>query len=240
MSIFTVEGLIRRLVKLKACGPIPSDVKRGEILGILCASGQSRKTLVDILTTALFPVPEFAETSPLAILGSLGDVRQNMGIVLPDSPLDLNLTGRENLEFHVRLYGLSKRVCERRVTELIEFFNLSEDADTVVGAYAPVTVRRLDIARAHLAYPRLLLLAEPTRGLDGHDAQEIRDLLKRLNREWMITIVFTTHDISDTDGICDRAAVVDGGEIVALDAPETFIAIMDADGESRLEFDDVL
>ncbi len=240
MGAFTIEGLIERLERLQACGPIPSDVKRGEVLGILCPRGQSRRTLVTILTTILFPVPAFAEASSLAILGNLGDVRRDMGIIFQESTLDQALTGRENLEFHARLYGLDDRTRERRISEAIELFGLTGAVDTVVGACPPTMMKRLEIARAFLSHPGLLLLAEPTGGLDEPGAREIRSLLRQLNRERGVTIVFTTHSMADTEEICDRVAVVDGGEVVALDAPETFCAIMAADDALALELDDIL
>lgn len=239
MGAFTIEGLIERLERLQACGPIPSDVKRGEVLGILCPRGQSRKTLVAILMTILFPVPAFAETSSLAILGDLGDVRRSMGIIFQDPSLDRALTGRENLEFHARLCCLDDRTRERRISEVIELFGLAGVTDTVVGICPPTMVRRLEIARAFLSHPGLLLLADPTGGLDEPGARDIRRLLRQLNRERGVTIVFTTHAMADTEEICDRVAVVDGGEVVALDTPETFRAIMAVDDALALELDDV-
>ncbi|WP_238320267.1 P-loop NTPase family protein [Methanoculleus bourgensis] len=105
MNAFSVEDLIERLDRLHARGPIPFDAKRGEILGILCPCGQDRRTLIAILMTTLFPLPGFAEHSPLAVLGNLGDVRRSMGIALQDPVLDPALTARENLEFQARLHG---------------------------------------------------------------------------------------------------------------------------------------
>jgi len=213
-------------------------VKEGEILGILCPRGQSRRTLVAILTTMLFPVPAFAEHSQLAILGNLGDVRRNVGIVFQEPTLDPTQTGREYLEFHARLHGLDDRIRERRIPEIIGLFGLSGSVDAAVGTCTRATVRRLEIARAFIAHPGVLLLAEPTGGLDDPGSRDILDLLRRLNRERGVTIVFTTHNIADTEAICDRVAVVDGGEVVALDTPETFRAIMAVDGAPPQELDD--
>ena len=110
MTAFTVENLIRHLEQLQARGPIPFDVKSGEVFGILCPCGQDRRTLLAILMTTIFPVSGFAERSPLAILGNLGDVRRSMGIVLEEPVLDPALTGRENLDLHARLHGLGDEV----------------------------------------------------------------------------------------------------------------------------------
>jgi ABC-2 type transport system ATP-binding protein len=232
----TVEDLIQYLERLQARAPIPLDVKGGEILGVLCTCGQGRRTLINILMTMLFPVSGFAERSPLAILGNLGDVRRSMGIVLREPVLDPALTGRENLDFHARLHGLSDRVRDRRVTEVIELSGLSGSADMAVEAYSPAMVQRLEIARAFLAHPGVLFLAEPTKGLDDSGRREIWDLLRWMNSERRVTIVFTTHDLDEAAAICNRVAVVDGGEVVALDTPETFSSLL-AISDRMLKFD---
>ncbi|ABN57981.1 MULTISPECIES: ATP-binding cassette domain-containing protein [Methanoculleus] len=236
MTAFTVEDLIRHLERLQARGPIPFDVKSGEIFGVLCPCGQDRQTLLAILMTMLFPVPGFAERSPLAVLGNLGDVRRSMGIVLRESVLDPALTGRENLDFHARLHGLGADLRKRRVPEAIDLFGIAGSADARVETYSPVMVQQLEIARAFLTHPSVLFLAEPTAGLDDAGRREIWNLLRRLNRERRATIIFTTHDVEEAEAICTRVAVVDHGEVVALDAPETFRAVMALD-DTPLEFD---
>lgn len=236
MTAFTVEDLIRHLERLQARGPIPFDVKSGEIFGVLCPCGQDRQTLLAILMTMLFPVPGFAERSPLAVLGNLGDVRRSMGIVLRESVLDPALTGRENLDFHARLHGLGADLRKRRVPEAIDLFGIAGSADARVETYSPVMVQQLEIARAFLTHLSVLFLAEPTAGLDDAGRREIWNLLRRLNRERRATIIFTTHDVEEAEAICTRVAVVDHGEVVALDAPETFRAVMALD-DTPLEFD---
>ncbi|MCM2466557.1 ATP-binding cassette domain-containing protein [Methanoculleus oceani] len=236
-TAFTVEDLIRHLERLQARGPIPFDVKSGEVFGILCPCGQDRQTLIAILMTMLFPVSGFAERSPLAILGNLGDLRRSMGLVLRESVLDPALTGRENLDFHARLHGLGDEVRRRRIPEVIGLFGIAGNVDAAVETYSPAMMQHLEIARAFLAHPGVLFLAEPTKGLDEPGRREIWDLLRRLNRERRVTIVFTTHDVAEVEAICTRVAVVDGGEVVALDTPDTLRAVMSLD-DTPLEFDD--
>lgn len=236
MTTFTVEDLIQHLEWLQARGPIPFDVKSGEIFGILCPDGQDRQTLLAILMTILFPVPGVAEHSPLAVLGSLGDVRRSMGIVFREPVLDPALTGRENLNFYARLHGMGGDVRRRRVPEIINFFGIAESADAHVETYSPTMLQHLEIARAYLTHPSVLLLAEPTTGLDDAGRREIWSLLRRLNRERKATIIFTTHNVEEAETLCARVAVVDRGEVVALDAPETFRVVMTFSNVS-LEFD---
>ena len=237
MTAFTVEDLILHLERLQAKGPIPFDVKSGEIFGILCPSGQDRQTLLSLLMTVIFPVPEFAERSPLAVLGGLGDVRRSMGIALQESVLDPALTGRENLDFHARLHGLGDDLRRRRIPEIIDLFGIAGDADAAVETYSPAMLQHLELARAYLTHPSVLFLAEPTAGLDDAGRREIWDLLRRLNRERKATVIFTTHDLEEAEAICTRVAVVDRGEVVALDEPETFRAVMAVD-DAPLGYDD--
>ncbi|KAF5087240.1 ATP-binding cassette domain-containing protein [Methanoculleus horonobensis] len=236
MTAFTVEDLIRHLEQLQARGPIPFDVKSGEIFGILCPCGQDRQTLIDILMTMLFPVPGFAERSPLAILGNLGDVRRSMGIVLREPVLDPALTGRENLDFQARLHGLGDDLRRRRIPDVVDLFGIAGSADAPVETYSPVMLQHLEIARAYLTHPSVIFLAEPTAGLDDAGRRETWNLLRRLNRERSATIIFTTHDVEEAEAICTRVAVVDRGEVVALDTPETFRKVMALD-ETPIEFD---
>ena len=236
MTAFTVEDLILHLERLQARGPIPFDVKSGEIFGILCPCGQDRQTLLSLLMTILFPIPGFAERSPLAVLGNLGDVRRSMGIVLPESVLDPALTGRENLDFHARLHGLGDDLRKKRIPEVIGLFGIAGSADARVETYSPVMLQQLEIARAYLTRPSVLFLAEPTAGLDDAGRREIWGLLRRLNRERRATIIFTTHDVEEAEAICTRVAVVDRGEVVALDTPETFRAVMTLD-DTPIKFD---
>ena len=237
MTAFTVEDLILHLERLQARGPIPFDVKSGEVFGILCPCGQDRQTLLSLLMTVLFPVPGFAERSPLAVLGGLGDVRRSMGIALRESVLDPALTGRENLDFQARMNGLGNDLRRRRIPEIIDLFGISGDADAAVETYSPAMLQHLELARAYLTHPSILFLAEPTAGLDDAGRRETWDLLRRLNRERKTTIIFTTHDLEEAEAICTRVAVVDRGEVVALDEPETFRTVMAVD-DAPLGYDD--
>jgi len=229
MTVVTVEDLIRCLERLQARGPIPFDVKSGEVFGILCTCGQGRRTLTAILMTTIFPVPALAERSPLAILGNLGDVRRSMGVVFPEPILDPARTARENLDFHARMHGLGDGGRRRRIAEIARLFNLSGSLDAAVETFPPATVRSLEIARAYLIHPSVLFLAEPTKGLDGAGRRGIWEALQRLNRDRRLTIVLTTENLEEARAICHRVAVVDGGEIVALDTPDTLCAVMGMD-----------
>jgi ABC-2 type transport system ATP-binding protein len=239
MTVTTVEELIQHLERLQARAPIPIDVKRGEIFCILCPQGTSKSTLVSVMLTMLIPVPGFAEKSPFAILGNLGDLRRYMGIILQESVLNAAMTARDNLVFHACLHGLKESIRERRIREVLGQVELAESADVPVEAFSPAMVRRLEIARSFLVHPRILFIAEPTDGLNEFDRQGLWELLERLNRQRGLTIIFTTHHLAEADAIADRIAVMDGREFVALDTPDTFHAMLYTE-ETPLDLGDSL
>lgn len=239
MTVITVEELIRHLDRMRACGPIPFDVKEGEILGLLCPNGSGKRTLVSMLTTLLIPMPDFAERSAFAIFGNLGDVRRSLAVVFQEDILDPKMTGRENLDFHARLHGIGKEIRARRIDDILERIELFDMADAPVETYTPGMVKRLEIARSLVHNPTVLLLAEPTSGQDEFSKRGIWDYLKRLNRERGVTIVLTTHHVDEVDFLCDRVAIVDSGEIVALDTPEAFRRMLGGD-VTALELGDTL
>lgn len=229
MTGVTVEELIRRLDSMQARGPIPFDVRKGEIFGLLCPNGSGKSTLVALLTTLLIPMPEYAERSAFAILGNLGDVRRSLAIVFQEQILDPEMTGRENLDFHARLHGIGEAIRNRRIRSILERMALTDLADLPVKTYAPGQVKLFEIARSLVHNPTLLLMAEPTGGLDGGSRKDVWDALCALNRELGVTIIFTSHQIEEIEHLCNRVAIVDGGEIVALDTPETFRTLLGGD-----------
>jgi ABC-2 type transport system ATP-binding protein len=229
MTTITVEELIRRLDSMRARGPIPFDVKKGEIFGLLCPNGSGKSTLVSILTTLLIPMPDYVERSAFAIFGNLGDVRRSLAIVFQEQILDPKMTGRENLDFHARLHGIGAEMRERRIRSILDRLDLADCADLPVKTYSPGLVKRFEIARSLVHNPTVLLLAEPTRGLDSQSKSDIWDLLNALNRERGVTIILTSHQIEEIEYLCSRVAIVDGGEIVALDTPETFRTLLGGD-----------
>lgn len=229
MTDITVEELIRRLDRLGARGHIPIDVKAGEVFGLLCTGDTGRVILVSVLTSLLIPESGFSERSSYGILGNLGDVRRRIAIVFQDFLLDPAISARENLDFHARLHGIDGTARKQRIRQVLSRVGLTDAADALVEAYTPDMKRRLEIARSLLHHPTVLLLAEPTSDLEPNSRQRIRDILKRLNRERGMTIIFTTSQVGEAEYLCDRVAVVDDGEIVALDKPETFRAMLRKD-----------
>lgn len=147
-------------------------------------------------------------------------VRENIGVVFQDTTLDYRLSGWENLDLHGRLYGLGGTLRQERIEEVLALVELTDKADSVVKTYSGGMMRRLEIARGLLHRPKVLFLDEPTLGLDPQTRTHIWEYIKTLTAQG-ITIVLTTHYMEEADHLCGRIAIIDHGEIVALDTPRT-------------------
>jgi ABC-2 type transport system ATP-binding protein len=154
----------------------------------------------------------------LDVTADPGAVRGNIGLVFQDPSLDAQLTGRENLEFHAFLYGLSSAVRRERIDAALNMVELTDRAGSPVIQYSGGMRRRLEIARGILHYPRVLFLDEPTLGLDPQTRNRIWDYIHQLRRREGITIFMTTHYMDEAE-FCDRIAIIDHGRIVALGTP---------------------
>lgn len=215
--------------EVTAVDNISFTVEEGEIFGFLGPNGAGKTTTLNMLATLLRPTSGTAIVNGFDIHEDPDSVRRNIGFVFQDPTLDTELTGRENLDFHGRLYGLSKKEREERIAEILEVVQLSDRADVFVKTYSGGMKRRLEIARGLLHYPKVLFLDEPTLGLDPQTRRAIWDYIQKLNRKHNVTIILTTHYTEEADHLCDRIQIIDFGKIVALDTPENLKATLEGD-----------
>lgn len=204
-------------------------MKEGEILGFLGPNGAGKTTTLNMLSTLLRPSEGAAKVNGFDIEQEPDAVRRSIGYVFQDPTLDLQLTGRENLDFHGRLYHLKKEDRKRRIEEMLQLVQLTDRADDLVKTYSGGMKRRLEIARGLLHHPKVLFLDEPTLGLDPQTRHSIWDHIQRLNKERRITIILTTHYTEEADFLCGRILIIDSGEIVALDTSEKLKAKLEGD-----------
>ena len=213
-------GLTKRFGELTAVDHVSFEVRRGEIFGFLGPNGAGKTTTIRMLTTLLRPTEGTAEVWGHDILKERDAVRRSIGIVFQDPSLDDLLTGRENLEFHGRIYGIPKAERNRRIKELLELAQLSEKANDLVRTYSGGMRRRLEITRGLMHHPKVLFLDEPTLGLDPQTRRAVWRYIQRMNKDEEVTIFLTTHYMEEADYLCDRIAIIDYGKIVVLDTPE--------------------
>jgi ABC-2 type transport system ATP-binding protein len=215
--------------KVKAVDHVSFEVVEGEILGFLGPNGAGKTTTLNMLSTLLKPTSGSATVNGYDIVKQPDAVRRSIGYVFQDPTLDLELTGRENLDFHGRLYHLKRDVRKKRINEMLEVVQLIDRADDFVKTYSGGMKRRLEIARGLLHHPKVLFLDEPTLGLDPQTRRSIWGHIQRLNREKNVTIILTTHYTEEADYLCGRILIIDFGKIVALDTPGNLKAQLKGD-----------
>jgi ABC-2 type transport system ATP-binding protein len=194
-------------------------VRAGEIFGLLGPNGAGKSTTIRMLCTLLEPTGGSARIAGYDVVREADMVRRCLGAVLTgERSIYWKLTGRENLAYFAALYHLPPAVARRRIQELLERLEIAQRADEYVERYSSGMKQRIAIAKALLANPPVLLLDEPTIGLDPQAARTLRALILELKRDGH-TILLTTHYMEEADLLCDRIGIVDHGTIIALDTP---------------------
>ena len=217
MDIITTSNLTKKFNDFLAVDHISFSVKKGEIFGFLGPNGAGKTTTIKMLTTLLYPSEGSATLSGFDISKKRDDVRQNIGVVFQEPALDTELTGTENLDFHARMYCLSKDKRKDRINEVLELVDLLDKKDILVKNYSGGMKRRLEIARGLMHCPIVLFLDEPTLGLDSQTRRAIWEYIKKMNAEEQTTIFLTTHYMDEADYLCDRVGIIDKGKILVID-----------------------
>ncbi|MBV8195934.1 MAG: ATP-binding cassette domain-containing protein [Candidatus Dormibacteraeota bacterium] len=217
-SVIRVRDLVKRYGEVEAVRGIDLDVRPGEIFGFLGPNGAGKSTTISILCTLVRPTGGTAEVAGYDVMHDAAAVRSRIGLVFQDPSLDGQLSGRENLEFHAFLYGLPAALRKERIDAALAMVELTERQRSQVLQYSGGMKRRLEIARGILHYPEVLFLDEPTLGLDPQTRNRIWDYIHELRKREGITIFMTTHYMDEAE-FCDRIAIIDIGQIVALGTP---------------------
>ncbi len=216
-SIIEVNNLTKMFGKFTAVDDISFDVKKGEIFGLLGPNGAGKSTTLRVLSTLARPTKGTATIGGYDIVKSDTKVRELIGIVSEKMIMYNRLTAKENLWFFGSLFNIPKDTLNKRIDVLLELVQLTQWKNSQVGTFSTGMRQRMNVVRALLNMPQVLFLDEPTLGLDPQSSVEIREFIKKLNRENGTTVVLTTHMMVDADLLCDRIAIVDHGKIVALD-----------------------
>ncbi len=224
-----------RRERFRAVDGIDLHVARGEIFGVLGPNGAGKTTTMRMLATLLEPTSGSATVLGLDVVRDARQVRRRMGAVLSDGrSLYWKLTARENLEYFAALYHVPAAETRSRIQAALETVRLDDRADDYVERYSAGMRQRLVLARALLPEPELLLLDEPTVGLDPQSARDLRDRVMALRARGR-TVLLTTHYMEEADQLCDRIAIVDHGRVVALDTPAGLKRTIGATEVVRLE-----
>jgi ABC-2 type transport system ATP-binding protein len=214
----TYQPKSRKGVDVKAVDEISFEVPRGEFFGLLGPNGAGKTTTIGVLTTRVVPTAGTARIEGIDVARNPVAVKRRIGVVPQVNNLDRSLTAREILLFHAEYFGIAKQTRESRAQQFLERFELADRADDKVTGFSGGMVQRLKIARALMHDPAILFLDEPTTGLDPQSRRAMWDLLSELNAKGQ-TILLTTHYMEEADQLCERAAIMDHGKLLALDSP---------------------
>lgn len=222
-----VRSLSYSYKEQQALSGISLDVPPGEIFGLLGPNGSGKSTLFRILSTLLPTAANTVQIFGQDVTTARDAVREQIGVVFQSPSIDVHLTARENLRCHGALYGMSREMIRSRADELLSWVKLSHRADERAKTFSGGMRRRVELAKSMLHRPRLLIMDEPSTGLDPAARLDLWELLLHL-RGAGTTVLLTTHLMDEAER-CDRVAIMDEGRVVALDAPALLKNIVGGD-----------
>lgn len=216
----TTTGVIRRKKKdIVALDEIDLTVAAGELFGLLGPNGAGKTTLTKILATILLPTSGTVRVLGMDVVAQEKKLRHRLGILFGgERGLYWRLTGRQNIQYFADLYRVPPAEVKSRLPEVLELVGLSDRADERVEGYSRGMKQRLHVARCLIHDPDILLLDEPTLGLDPVAAREIRGIIRGLNDQGK-TVFLTSHYMFEIDALCERVAVLNKGKILLVDTP---------------------
>jgi ABC-2 type transport system ATP-binding protein len=220
-EIIKAEGLTKVFNKtLTAVDHVDFSVMNGEIFGFLGPNGAGKTTTINMLITILKPTEGTASVVGYDILKQSNMVRNVLGVVPQEYTADEDLTGSENILLCSDLYGIPRNVAKERAEELLKLVELTEFKDKKVQTYSGGMHRRLELACGLINRPKVLFLDEPTLGLDVQTRTATWEYIRKLKKEYGMTLFMTTHYLEEADALCDRVAIIDHGKIVVTGTPE--------------------
>lgn len=222
MTLIHARGLVKRFGDFTAVDGIDVDVRRGEAFGFLGPNGAGKSSTMRMIGCVSPPTDGLLRILDRDPRRDGPAIRARLGVCPQLDNLDQELTVRENLTTYARFFGIPRKVARARAAELLDFVQLTERADSKVEPLSGGMKRRLTIARALVNEPEIVLLDEPTTGLDPQARHLVWERLFRLKQQG-VTLVLTTHYMDEAEQLCDRLVVMDGGRIVAEGSPRDLI-----------------
>jgi ABC-2 type transport system ATP-binding protein len=219
VNAIDVQDVVKRFGDFTAVKGITFAVAEGEIFGLLGPNGAGKSTLIRMLTTLLVPTSGSALVNGFDVVKQSDGVRKSIGVIPQAMTSDLELSVEENLIIFAKLYGVPRQKRERLITDLLAAVELTQWRDKQVRHLSGGMRRRVEIARGLVHEPRIFFLDEPTTGLDPVSRVAVWEMLQKIKSERNLTVLLTTHYMDEADRLCDRTAIVDHGELKALDSP---------------------
>lgn len=226
----STRGLVKRFSEdVLAVDGVDLSIPANTIYALLGPNGAGKTTTISMLTTLIEPTSGRAEVVGLDVVKQADRARQRIGVTFQEIVLDPDLTGRQTLDFHARLYGIGKVDRLAKIDELLQLVELDEAADRRTNTYSGGMKRRLELARGLITNPAVLFLDEPTQGLDLQNRANIWEYIRSLKNDTNLTVLLTTHYMEEAEALADRVGIMDHGKVVVEGSPSELINQMGAD-----------
>jgi ABC-2 type transport system ATP-binding protein len=224
------SGLVKRYDgDVLAVDGVDLAIAQNTIYALLGPNGAGKTTTISVLTTLIEPTAGSARVCGLDVVAQAAEVRRCIGVTFQETVLDDDLTGRQVMDYHGRLYGQTRQERQRRIAELIALVELEDAADRPVNTYSGGMKRRLELARGLMTSPSVLFLDEPTLGLDPQNRSKIWEYIRALKEQNGLTLLLTTHYMEEAEMMADRVGIIDRGKIMVEGTPHDLITQMGAD-----------
>lgn len=236
-GLFSRKKMTKRIV---AVDHISLSVHRGEIFGVLGPNGTGKSTLIRLMSTLLLPDTGSVRIFGLDVEKDEARVKRLINRVSVEASFFKKLSPMENLMYGARLYSVDPAIARKRIIEILASLGIEDRS-----IWSPMEdmsrgmQQKVAIARAFLTSPVLLLLDEPTTGLDPHSKREVQAAIRDIREKHDATVLLSTHDMQEADELCDRIAIVDSGRVVALDTPAALKALVREEGSAEPTLEDV-
>jgi len=212
--------LVKKYGNINALAGVTFSIREGECFGLLGPNGAGKTTLIRILSTLIKPTSGHARVAGFDVVKDNQKVRALIGVVPQAMTSDLDLTGSEAMDIYARFYGMDRPSRTGRIDELLTLVGLKDRRHDLIATYSGGMRRRLEIARGLVHKPAILILDEPTIGLDPQSRLVVWELLRKFMSQDRLSILLTTHYMEEAETLCNRVAIIDYGKIAALDTVE--------------------
>ncbi|KHF41677.1 daunorubicin resistance protein DrrA family ABC transporter ATP-binding protein [Halalkalibacter okhensis] len=231
------ENLQKVFKGRKAVDGVSFYMDKGESVGLLGPNGAGKSTTISMISSLVKPTSGEVRLHGQSVLKDPGQIRRVLGVVPQEIALYQELTAYENLKFFGRIYGLKGKELERRIQEVLELVGLIDRQKEVVKTYSGGMQRRINIAAAMLHSPEILIMDEPTVGIDPQSRSHILEMVRELNREKGLSVLYTSHYMEEVERLCDRVYIMDHGQVIAAGTKEELKSILSGEETIFIELD---
>ncbi|MBC8413403.1 MAG: ABC transporter ATP-binding protein [Nitrospira sp.] len=224
MNIITANNITKDYKEVRAVNNVSYAIERGEFYGFLGPNGAGKTTVMSMIYCYMPPTSGTLNIFEMDVTKSASLIKSRMGVMPQDSNLDPDLSVIENLIVYARYFDIPKSISIERARDLLSFVELQEKKDVNIQNLSGGMKRRLLLARALINNPEILILDEPTTGLDPHSRRDVWTRLAELKSQGM-TLILTTHYMEEAENLCDRVAIMDSGKIISIDSPSSLMNV---------------